>query len=155
MDAQSPATPETDNSETEMKTRTLDIPYIIGVSFLIAVIVAALTAPRHRSIPAPHSEPVAPKRAPTLYEDFVMGSKTAVSNATKHQSPPPGWYIVCDDHGNYAPASGGHVFDRPSDSMIRKSSFEAIVAAWRVKEIQDSPLPAVMDHRTNVWHDCE
>lgn len=131
-----------------MKTRTLELPLIIGVSFLIAAIVATLTAPRHHS-------GAATKRAPTLYEDFVMGSTTAVSNATKHQSPPPGWYIVCDDHGNYAPASGGHVFDRPSDSMIRKSSFEAIVAAWRVKEIQDSPLPAVMDHRTNVWHDCE
>lgn len=95
-----------------------------------------------------------PKPAPTMLEDFVMGSKTAVSNATKYQAPPPGWYIMCDDHGNYAPANSGQVIDRPTDSMIRRSSFEAIVAAWRIKEIWDSPLPEKM-RSTNVWHDCD
>jgi len=89
--------------------------------------------------------------------DFILMSVTAVSNANRFQKPPDGWRVVCDGGGHYAPQAGGrgavdNITYYGTNTVIRATEFEAVVACWRIKEIWNTPMP---DHPTNQWHDCE
>lgn len=91
--------------------------------------------------------------------DNVMKSLTARSNALHFGNPPDGFQIVCDDSGKYAPKEiwphGGFVWNM--SHFVRTNRQDAIVAAWRVKEILEdrtandpTPPPPPIN-----WKPCE
>ncbi len=92
----------------------------------------------------------------SIIDDFVMGSATAVSNATLTGKPPEGWRIACDGNGHFAARSPSGVVIDGMDCQIRTNEFEAIVAAWRTKEIWDA-IPSEFPTLGNAkpWKDCE
>lgn len=108
------------------------------------------------------TQPIKPSQLPSLSDDFVMGSSTAVSNALYFKQPPMGWSVACDNRGRYAPMHGTFVVENSVDT-VRTNEFEAMVACWRTKEIWDDfdarsdaemkslqpPNPAPV-----VWQDC-
>lgn len=95
-------------------------------------------------------------------QDFMMDSPTAVSNAVRFNAPPEGWDIVCNRNQMFAPRSGTftfEIYDLPNwrQTTIRTSRFEAVVAAWRIKEMVDvAVLEATTKvESTNVWNQCD
>lgn len=99
-------------------------------------------------------------KLPSLSEDFFMGSWTAVSNATRAMQPPEGWSVVCDDEGHYAARSPyGTVLDLKNDAAnayVRTNYFEAVVVAWRTKEIWDTPTKTYELPRSGFsWKECD
>lgn len=104
--------------------------------------------------------PPTPFKKLTIADDFIMGSETAVSNATFYGAPPKGWSIACDGGKHFAPKSpNGETLDLTDCFTIRTNRFEAIVAAWRVKEIWDEPAPpnsaGLPTHSSIQWQDCD
>ncbi len=100
-----------------------------------------------------NAQEVTQKRLPTLSEDFVMGSQTAVSNAVLFGKPPDGFTVVCAPDGTFAPAFEGRVID--TALSIRTSKWEAVVASWRVKEIWESPRTPPQIGAQKAWEKCE
>jgi hypothetical protein len=92
--------------------------------------------------------------------DFYLSSAHAISNALFFQAPPEGWDLVCDRNGHWCPRKGDHVWDIQDgySTTSRTNEFEAIITAWRSKEIIDTPFqfhtPEV-PHSTNVWQECK
>lgn len=86
--------------------------------------------------------------------DFVLSSVTAISNATHFNTPPEGFKILCSPDGKYVPS----YYDRPLDMLdyaVRTSHWHAVIAAWRVKEIRDSPLPVPPPAQHRTWEECK
>lgn len=95
---------------------------------------------------------------PSTADDFYLGSLTAISNATFANQPPQGWSIVCDDSGHYAARSPyGTVLDNnlETNGHIRTNYFEAVVVAWRVKEIWDTPREEPRPRSGYTWKECD
>lgn len=127
--------------------------------FSIPLLLILCSCSEKADIESAKSAPLAPKRR-ALSEDFIMGSWTAVSNATHFMSPPDGWAVVCDDSGHYAARSpDGYVVDIKSDytKYVRTNYFEATVVAWRTKEIWDTPRPPMgtIEHSGFNWKECD
>lgn len=91
---------------------------------------------------------------------FMTGDFYSVSNALRFNAPPKRWKIVCDGHGHYCPAFGSATIDlidllAPDSSTIRSNKFEAIICAWRIQSIWDSPPALIVPkYSTNQWSDC-
>lgn len=147
--------------KTEIQTR-LTIAAILIVFFLCMVIYNTIGLVSHLK---KESERKAAATAVEPYDpyDYVMKSLTARSNAMYFGKPPDGIQIVCDDSGLYAPReiwseinpNAGFVWGW--NDFVRTNRQDAIVAAWRVKEILDNrntnsptpPPPPV------VWKPCD
>lgn len=99
-------------------------------------------------------EDVQHKRTITIYDDFVMGSWSAVSNAMLYSNCAPGFTVMCDNKGYYAPAKNGFPIGKYGDITTRTSHWEAIVATWRVKEVWDTPAPPKLADLPS-WTECK
>lgn len=135
---------------------------VIGIALLLAAIIRVpLERIRASKKPTPVAA-VAPVESPSDPYDYVMKSLTARSNAMYFGKPPDGIQIVCDDSGRYAPReiwseinpNAGFVWGW--NGFVRTNRQDAIVSAWRVKEILDNrntnsptPPPPI------VWKPCE
>lgn len=145
-----------------MKIKTFDIVvFSIMASVALTIIISAKVKPKPKPVTEhtfTNAIEVAVNKLPSIYDDFVMGSVTAVSNATAAATPAPGWSIVCSSDGHYAPmTSDGRIMDR-SPYMIRTNRFHAIVATWRYKEIWDSTTPEYQPHKYGAakdWKPCD
>lgn len=116
----------------------------------------AAVSPEPAQATAPATNPVI--TASNLDDDFIMKSKTAVSNANLWGAPPPGYGVACDGNGHYAACDTetGGIY-ASFDEMVRTNYFEATVAAWRVKEIKDAAGNQELNHPSPVvhWKICE
>jgi hypothetical protein len=115
-----------------------------------------------RQVPRQTVEEIERDLGPGGRFDFVMTSATAVSNANRFGAPPDGFDIACDSKGHFTPRYHGVASE--IDVLIRTSKWEAVVGAWRVKEVVEESqkrAPSRGNH-TEVptsarhdWHDCE
>jgi hypothetical protein len=78
-------------------------------------------------------------------DDWVMNSRSAVSNANYFGDVPPGLSIATDDHGRFVPMRYG-AFRTELPCLIRTNLYEAKVACWRIYEVCPDPAPAP------AWH---
>lgn len=105
---------------------------------------AAETAPQ---TPAPKPEP-----------DW-MHTPTAMSNAMRFVAPPPGYTIVCDADGFYAPKERDRIIYW--GGYVRTSKWEAVIGAWRhFEQVQkmEADMVKVIQERTEAnarFKDCE
>jgi hypothetical protein len=103
--------------------------------------------------PTPHQIGSAVKPKPF---DFITMSPTATSNAALVGKPPAGFIIVCDHEGHYSVAKDGFVFTG-SDEFVRTNEYEAIVAAWIIKEVQDEKSKTLKPTKGQLihWEACD
>lgn len=82
----------------------------------------------------------APKpKVMTIRDDWVMGSWSAVSNATAFGVPAPGYRVGWSTNGTFCPMKGDTALTY--NSMIRASYWQALVGTWRDYEVVQGSAP--------------
>lgn len=143
-----------------MKINMFDVVLAIVVGGVVSSIIVThkpKSKPITESTFTNATEVVGPK-LPKLIDDFVMGSVTAVSNAVLVGAPPSGWRVACSPDGFYAAITpDGRIMDNDA-YKIRTNRFQAMVVAWRMKEIWESPRPEYRLPEYGVakkWQPCD